>query len=154
MDTVRKSLSGGAGGAAGTVVLSVLRAVLAKAGMVYETAPMQVVNRLRHSGLVADRPTAKRALALAAHFAYGTGAGAAFGALRRGPEDAGTEVAVGAALGVLLWGVGWAGWLPILGADRAPWTYHNAKVLLPILDHALYGTVWGLLFFVLSRKVD
>ena len=136
----------------GTVVLSALRSALREVGLVYETAPMQVVERLEQADLVADRPVAKRALALAAHLAYGTGAGSALGALRRGPDDAVTEIAVGAALGVLLWGVGWAGWLPILGADRAPWSYHNPKVLLPILDHAVYGAAWGLLFWALSRK--
>ena len=152
MGAVQKTLSGATGGAGGTVLLSALRAVLGKAGVVYETAPMQVVNRLEQADLVAGRPVAKRALALAAHLAYGAGAGAAFGTLRREPEDAGTELAVGAALGVLLWGVGWAGWLPILGADRAPWSYQNPKVLLPILDHAVYGAAWGLLFRALSRK--
>ena len=152
MGAVEKALAGAAGGAGGTVVLSALRSALREVGLVYETAPMQVVERLEQADLIADRPVAKRALALAAHMAYGTGAGSALGALRRGPDDAVTEIAVGAALGVLLWGVGWAGWLPILGADRAPWSYHNPKVLLPILDHAVYGAAWGLLFWALSRK--
>ena len=152
MKSAEKALAGAAGGVGGTLVLSALRSALRELGLVYETAPMQVVERLEQADLVADRPVAKRALALAAHLAYGTGAGSALGALRRGPDDAVTEIVVGAALGVLLWGVGWAGWLPILGADRAPWSYHNPKVLLPILDHAVYGAAWGLLFWALSRK--
>jgi hypothetical protein len=152
MSAAEKALAGAAGGAGGTVALSALRSALREAGVVYKTAPMQVVERLEQADLVADRPVAKRALALAAHIAYGTVAGAALGTLRREPDDAGTELAVGAALGVLLWGVGWAGWLPILGADRAPWTYHSPKVLLPILDHAVYGAAWGLLFWALSRR--
>ena len=49
------------------------------------------------------------------------------------------------------WGVGWAGWLPVLGADRAPWSHHDPKILLPILDHAAYGIAWALLFRALSR---
>jgi hypothetical protein len=147
-----KALAGAAGGAGGTVVLSALRYFLSKAGVVYETAPIQVVNRLQQTGLVTERPVAKRALALAAHFAYGTGAGAAFGALRRKRKGVGTELAVGATLGVLLWGIGWAGWLPILGADRAPWNYHTPKVLLPVLDHAVFGVAWGLLFWAFSRR--
>ena len=59
----------------GTVVLSALRSALREVGLVYETAPMQVVERLEQADLVADRPVAKHALALAAHIAYGTGAG-------------------------------------------------------------------------------
>ncbi len=92
-------------------------------------------------------------MALAAHSAYGKAAGATFGALRRKREGVRTEVAVGATLGVLLWGVGWAGWLPSLGADRAPWSYEAPKALLPVLvDHAVFGAAWGLLFWVFSRR--
>src|SRR5918996_4485434 len=151
MGAVEKALAGAAGGAGGTVVLSALRSALRELGLVYETAPMQVVERLEQADLVADRPVAKRVLALAAHIAYGTVAGAALGTLRREPDDAGTELAVGAALGVLLWGVGWAGWLPILGADRAPWSYRSPNALLQVLDHAAYGAAWGLLFWAFSR---
>jgi hypothetical protein len=142
-----RALSGAAGGAGGTVVLSVLRSVLRRAGMVYETAaPMQVVERPEQADFVPDRPAAKHVVSLAAHFVYGTAAGAAFGALRRKREGVGT------ALGVLLWGFGWAGWLPILGADRAPWNYDNPRVLLPVLDHAAYGAVWGLVFWAFTPR--
>jgi len=61
-----KALAGAAGGAGATVVLSVLRYVLGKMGVVYKTAPMQVVDRLQQAELVADRPVAKRAIALEA----------------------------------------------------------------------------------------
>lgn len=152
MSAAEKALAGAVGGAGGTVVLSVLRYVLGKMGVLYKTAPMQVVDRMQQTHLVTDRPIAKRTLAAVAHLAYGTGAGAAFGVLRRKREGVGTELAVGATLGVLLWGVGWAGWLPILGADRAPWSYHTPKALLPVLDHAVYGAAWGLLFWAFLRK--
>jgi hypothetical protein len=121
-------------------------------GVVYQTAPMQVVERMQQADLVADRPVAKRALAVVAHLAYGTTTGAAFGALRHKREGLGTELAVGAALGVLLWGIGWAGWLPILGADRAPWNYRSPKALLPVFDHAVFGAAWGFLFWAFSRR--
>jgi hypothetical protein len=130
----------------------VLRYVLGKMGVVYKTAPMQVVDRLQQADLIADRPVAEGAVAIAAHLACGTVAGAALGALRQKREDVKTELAVGATLGILLWGVGWAGWLPILGADRAPWSYRTPNALLPVLDHAVYGAAWGLLFWALSRR--
>jgi hypothetical protein len=133
-------------------VLSVLRDVLRKAGVVYKTAPMQVVDRLEQAEFVPDRPVAKHTVGLVAHLAYGTTAGAVFGALRRKREGVGTELAVGTALGVLLWGTAWAVWLPILGADRAPWNYHSPNVLLPVLDHAVYGTAWGLIFWAFTPR--
>ncbi len=110
---------------------------------------------------------ARKALVVAAHFAYGTGVGAVFGALRREagkPEsdtaaelqgdrgDRRTEAAVGAALGVLSWGAGWALLLPITGVHPAPWTQKTPRALLPILDHAVFGAAWGLVYWTLTRR--
>ena len=68
-----------------------------------------------------------------------------------GATSAGSEVAAGAALGVLAWGAGWAGWLWMLGVHGAPWEQRSARVLLPVIDHAFYGAVWGLLYRVWRR---
>ena len=127
MGETERALRGAAGGAAGTVVLSVLRSVLRSVGVVYKTAPMQVVERLEQADFVPDQPAAKLAVSLAAHFVYGTAAGAAFGALRRKREGAGTEVAVGTALGALLWGFGWAGWR----AQRYNWRFQRIGTASP-----------------------
>ncbi|MCA1847551.1 MAG: hypothetical protein LC704_00935, partial [Actinobacteria bacterium] len=138
MDVKERALAGALGGFGGTFVLSGLRWALASMGMVFTTAPEQVVARAEEVGLL-DRFSsgARKALVVAAHFAYGTGIGAVFGALRREPgepesdtaaelqgdrDDKLTEAAVGAALGVLSWGAGWAVWLPITGVHPAPWT--------------------------------
>jgi hypothetical protein len=133
--------------------LSGVREALTRIGLVFETAPMQVVDRMEEVGLVDGwSPGARRVLTVAAHFAYGIGTGTAFGLLRReegGPRE---EAAVGAALGLLAWGVGWASWLPLAGVHRAPWTQRTPKVLLPVLDHAVFGTAWGLAYWMLGRR--
>ena len=154
MDATKKALIGTASGVGGTIFLSGLRQVLKSAGLVYETAPMQVVDRLEETLSLEGRPLAKRATELVAHLGYGAGTGTILGLLRREQEGLGTELAVGTALGVLLWGMGWAGWLPILGADRAPWSYRTPRVLLPILDHAVFGAVWALVYWSLVRMAD
>lgn len=154
MNPTNRALAGAAGGAGATLFLSGLRNALKAAGVVYETAPMQVVDRVEEISSLRNRPLAKRAAGLAAHLGYGTGAGAALGLLRRERGGPGTELAVGAALGILLWGVGWAGFLPVLGADRAPWSYRTPGVLLPISDHAAFGAAWALIYRALSRKAD
>ena len=145
MDVKERALGGALSGAVGTLVLSGLREVLSRMGLVFETAPMQVVDRAEEVGLVGDlSPVGRRLLTVVAHFAYGMGAGTAFGFLRRergGPTE---EAAVGAALGLLVWGAGWASWLPLAGVHRAPWTERTPKVLLPVLDHAVFGAAWGL----------
>jgi hypothetical protein len=124
-----RAMAGVFGGIAATLVLSGLREALTRLGLVFETAPMQVVNRMQEVGLVdGSSSEERRGLTVAAHFAYGMGTGTAFGFLRRergGPTE---EAAVGAALGLLAWGVGWASWLPLLGVHRAPWTERTPKV--------------------------
>jgi hypothetical protein len=152
MDAKGRAATGALGGLGATLVLSGLRWAWAKMGLVFDTAPMQVVDRIEELGLVGDlSPQRRRLMAAFAHFAYGAGTGASFGLLRREKGGPGEEAAVGSALGVLAWGAGWSSWLPLTGVNRAPWTQKSPKVLLPVIDHAVYGAAWGLLYLALRR---
>jgi hypothetical protein len=114
---------------------------------------MQVVDRMEEVGLVGDlSPRGRRSLSVIAHFAYGAGTGAAFGLLRREKGTPGEEAAVGSALGVLAWGAGWSSWLPLTGVHRPPWAQKTPRVLLPVIDHAVFGMAWGLLNLALSGR--
>jgi hypothetical protein len=154
VDLKERALAGVLGGVAATLVLSGLREAWTRVGLVFETAPMQVVERMEEVGLLEGwSPRARRVLTVAAHFAYGMGTGTAFGFWRRergGPTE---EAAVGASLGLLAWGVGWASWLPLTGVHRAPWTQRTPKVLLLTVDHAVFGAAWGLAYWVLGGRV-
>lgn len=139
-------------GVAGTVALTALRQALKHAGLVHTTAPEQVVARLDELRMVHDwSPVARRALAVAAHLAYGVGTGAAFGWLRREQGGKAEEAAVGSALGILAWGAGWSTWLPLTGVHEPPWKQRTWKVLLPVVDHAFFGAVWGILYRAPAR---
>ena len=152
MDAKERASRGALAGLGATVVLTGLRESWVRIGLVFETAPMQVVDRMEEVGLVGDlSPVGKRLLSVAAHFAYGAGTGAAFGLLRRKRGSAGDEAAVGSALGVLAWGAGWSSWLPLTGVHKAPWTQKTPRVLLPVIDHAVFGAAWGLLNRALRR---
>jgi hypothetical protein len=153
MGITERIVRGAVAGGVGTVALTALRKGLAAADLIGVTAPEQVVARAEELGLIGDPgPKARRVLELAAHFGYGVSVGAVFGVLR--PEDAEVkdEVAVGTALGILSWGAGWAGWLPLAGVHGAPWQQRTPKVLLPVLDHAVFGAVWGLVYGLLRRS--
>ncbi len=153
MGAKERALVGAIGGLGATLVLSGLREAWSKIGLVFETAPMQVVDRVEELGLVGDlSPRGRRLLTAFAHFAYGAGTGTAFGLLRRERGGTGEEASVGSALGVLAWGVGWASWLPLTGVHRAPWTQKTPKVLLPVIDHAVFGAAWGLLYWALRGR--
>ena len=152
MGLTRRLLYGALGGAGGTVALSGLRQGLAYAGLVQKTAPEQVVDRLEELGFVDDWSKGSRlALTVAAHLAYGVGIGASLGLIRRERGGAVEEAAVGSALGLLAWGVGWSTWLPLTGVHEPPWTQRSPRVLLPVVDHAFFGAVWGLIFRARGR---
>ena len=153
MGVKERALAGAIGGFAGTFVLSGLREALTRMGLVFETAPMQVVDRAEELGLVEDlSPRALGLLTTAAHIAYGVGTGTAMGLLRRERGGAVQEAAVGSAMGVLAWGAGWSSWLPLTGVHSPPWEQRTPKVLLPVLDHAVYGAAWGLAYWALTRR--
>lgn len=167
MSAKERALVGALSGFLATFVLSGLRVSLNRLGLVYTTAPEQVVRRLEELGPIENwSPRAQQTLMVAAHFGYGMGAGASFGVLRAEREESAnealeelrgehegpmSEAAVGAALGVLSWGAGWAGWLPIVGVHPAPWTQKTPRALLPIIDHAAFGAAWGIGYWLLSR---
>lgn len=152
MDVRRRALAGALGGAGATLVLSGLREAWSRVGLVFETAPMQVVDRVEEVFTQEGfSPLTRRVMAAVAHVAYGTGAGVTFGLLRRRTGDKGEEAAVGSALGILAWGAGWASWLPLTGVHSPPWEQRTPKVLLPVIDHAVFGAAWGLIFRALTR---
>ena len=152
MTLVRRAAYGALGGAGGTLALTGFRKTLARAGLVHETAPQQVVSRLEELGLLDGVSSGARdALTVAAHLAYGTGTGTVFGVLRRESGGPAEEVAAGSALGVLAWGAGWSSWLPLSGVHLPPWKQYTPKVLLPILDHAVFGGVWALIYLGLRH---
>lgn len=155
MDLKKRALLGAVSGAGGTLALTGFRKSLNQLNLVHRTAPQKVVDRLEELGLLKGwSREALRTLMIAAHYGYGVGAGTAFGVLRRERSGLVNEAAVGAALGVLSWGTGWTTWLPLLGSEDAPWGAKTPEVLLPVLDHAVYGAFWGVTCWALQRSAD
>jgi hypothetical protein len=153
MGLMKRAIYGALGGLGGTIALTGLRQGLASVGLVQTSAPEQVVDRLDELGLTDDwSPEAHRALAVAAHLAYGVGTGAVLGLLRRRRGGVSEEAAVGSALGLLAWGAGWSTWLPLAGVHEPPWEQETPRVLLPVLDHAVFGAVWALIYRAQRRE--
>ena len=101
-----------------------------------------MIERLEELRVLDDvSPEARRVLAALAHLAYGVGTGTALGLLRRERGGIVEEASVGSALGILAWGAGWSSWLPRAGVHLPPWEQQSPKVLLPVLDHTVFGAV-------------
>jgi len=152
MDVRRRVVAGALGGAGATLVLSGLRWAWHYMGLVFDTAPTQVVDRVEEVFTQEGfSPGTRRVLAAVAHVGYGTGIGTAMGLLRRETGERSVEAAVGSSLGILAWGAGWASWLPLTGVHSPPWQQRTTKVLLPVIDHAVFGAAWGLVYRALTR---
>lgn len=149
---MRRAGSGAAAGVVATGALTAFRLVLNRMGLVFDTAPQLVVRRLYDLRLL---PSARNStMAAVAHVAYGVGAGTVCGLLRRRCDGPVTEVAVGTTLGILVWGSGWSMWLPLLGVEPAPWNWRGPAVVLPVIDHAVYGAVWGTTYWMVRAVVS
>src|SRR4028119_2261411 len=84
MDARSRAFAGGIGGVGATLVLSGLRWTWHYMGLVFDTAPTQVVDRAEEVFTQEGfSPLTRGALAATAHIGYGVGAGTAFGLLRR-----------------------------------------------------------------------
>src|SRR4028118_2145565 len=144
MDARGRALAGALGGVGATLVLSGLRWTWHWMGLVFDTAPTQVVDRVEEVFTQEGfSPVTRRVLAAVAHVAYGVSIGAAFGLLRRKTGGRNVEAAVGSSLGILAWGAGWASWLPLTGVHSPPWEQQTTKVLLALIGTAVFGAAWG-----------
>jgi hypothetical protein len=153
MTLARRAFYSALGGLGGTLALTGFRKVMAGFGLVGTTAPEQVIERLEELRVLDDlSPEARRVLAALAHLAYGVGTWTALGRPRRERGAIVEEASVGSALGILVWGAGWSSWLPLAGVHLPPWEQQSPKVLLPVLDRTVLGTVRGILYSALRPK--
>jgi hypothetical protein len=106
MDAKERSLAGALSGAGGTLVLSGLYKAWSRLGLVFETTPMQIVDRAEELGLVKVSSPPRRLLTGVAHLAYGVGTGMALGLLRRKRGRTTEEATVGSASSILARGRG------------------------------------------------
>lgn len=141
MDAVRGLVRGALAGTAATAAMSGWMVLSERLGIMRGQPPRKAVDRLAPAE---DRRTLD-ALAVVSHAAYGAAAGAAFGAA---PLPARVRPAAGIAYGVLLWAVGYEGWMPALGVLPAAHRDQRGRVLTMIAAHAIYGGVLG----ALSRR--
>ena len=110
----------------------------------YPLPPRQIVTRLAHAARVRRQldDDERRYAARAAHFGFGTSAGAVYGAVGR-PLMPG--VSGGMVFGLLVWAGSYLGWLPAAGilppATRMP----RQRNVLMIVAHLVWGASVSLL---------
>jgi hypothetical protein len=130
-------LDGAARGAVGAMAMTGMRVLTTELGLVEETPP-RAVSRQRARALLRRAPRRqRRGLAEAAHWAFGAGGGAVFGAL---PGAVRRRRWAGPVYGLVVWLGFELGVAPVLGLSQATRGRPVDRLALAA-DHLLYGVV-------------
>jgi uncharacterized membrane protein YagU involved in acid resistance len=106
-----------------------------------ELAPKAVTENLENRFGVRNRlpKSAFEASWVLSHFGYGTASGVAY-ALAQKAFDRERPLLLGPLFGMLLWAIGYCGWLPLLGIYPPPTQLPKRKVMAEIMaTHLVYG---------------
>jgi hypothetical protein len=117
-----------------------------KAGLMGRLPPEKVTESALAAAGQGDLPKpVRRATSLAAHFAFGTAAGAAFAIAHRRLRPPSSPIATGVLFGGLVWLVSYAGWIPALGIMPPPGRDRPGRPTSMLLAHGVFGAVLGAL---------
>lgn len=153
------ALGGIAGGTAMTVMMTKVGPRLLPSDVLPDTpAPQKVVRWAQNQ---ADHPQAltggsKTAASLAAHLAYSAATGALYGLARPAlpPLRALPTPAAGVAFGLAVWAVSFEGMLPALGVMKRTTQHPPKRWPAPMMGHAMFGAVTGLVAGRLDKRLD
>lgn len=133
---------GAVAGLAGTTAMTLAMLLAKGAGVAPgKLAPKGVTENVEEKFGVRDRlpEPAFEVSWVVSHFGYGTASGVAY-ALAQKAFDRERTFLAGPLFGILLWAVGYCGWLPLLGIYPPPTRLPGRKVVAEILaTHLVYG---------------
>ncbi|MGH2937670.1 MAG: hypothetical protein ACRDPE_06070 [Solirubrobacterales bacterium] len=124
-------------GGVAAMAMTGMRVLTVELGLVEEPPPQAIVRQKAH-GLLRLVPKKRRRAAIElAHWGYGAGGGAAFGAL---PDSVRERAWAGPAYGLVVWASFEVGLAPLLGLEQAGKSRPAERAALA-LDHLLYGFI-------------
>ena len=149
-------IRGALAGFIGTALMTGAMFLVKKAEMAPgELAPKEVTENLEKKIGVYDRlpKPAFEVSWIMLHFGYGMASGAAYALAQEKTPDLNRPGLIGPLFGVLLWVIGYCGWLPILGLYPSPTRLSKGKVGAELITtHLVYGTTTAVAYRVLSTR--
>lgn len=141
-------------GFAGTIVMSVVMLVWRRAGMEPgELEPKEVAGNAEEKigvrSLLSRRAFEVSWITL--HFGYGSASGAAYTLARKISGPARPALA-GPLFGVLLWALGYCGWLPLSGLYPPPTRVPSRKIAANIIAHTAYGATTAVTYLMIADE--
>jgi uncharacterized membrane protein YagU involved in acid resistance len=156
MHEVKPMIRGAAAGLVGTALMTGAMFLVKKAGTAPgKLAPKEIALNLAKKIGVYDR-LPKPAFEVSwttLHFGYGMASGAAYALAQEKAPDLNRPGPTGLLFGVLLWAVGYCGWLPALGLYPPPTRLSKDEVGAELITtHLIYGTATAVAHRVLCTR--
>jgi uncharacterized membrane protein YagU involved in acid resistance len=141
---VKAGFDGAIGGAAGTILMSLVMLGAKKAGIMGQLPPERITEAaLEATGEAQASKETVDALTVIAHFGYGIGAGTLFGIAVRRLRPSLDLGLLGVIYGTLIWFVSYKGWVPALGIMPPPERDRPYRPESMLVAHWVYGWTLG-----------
>ncbi|MBN6052411.1 hypothetical protein JYK22_10755 [Nonomuraea sp. RK-328] len=128
-------MNGAIGGALATAAMSTVMVAGQRAGLMGDQPPKRIVRAILPGHPRKPKP-GEGVLGTVAHFAFGMGSGALFGALTRGHR---ARVPLGVLYGLAIWYGSYAGWVPKLGNMPPAHRDQPGRQAVMAAGHVVYG---------------
>ncbi len=149
---VRAAIDGAEGGAAGTLLMSLVMLGAKKAGLMGKLPPKRITEAvLQATGETQTSNETVDVLTTIAHFGYGIGAGVLFGVVVQRLRPSLDRGLLGVIYGSLIWFVSYKGWVPALGIMPPPERDRPYRPESMLVAHWGYGWTLGKVFAWRSR---
>lgn len=153
MGSGRAMVGGIVGGTVGAALMLPVFEGAKRVGLLREAPPVRVIDRAAAEATDTGQPLAagdRQAAAVVSHVVYGAVAGALYGLAQEKLEM--PAAAAGPVYGLLLWAVGYLGWMPAAGVLPEPWRQRRGDALVPVAAHLVFGLALGLVARVGRRE--
>ena len=149
---VRAAIDGAEGGAAGTLLMSLVMLGAKKAGLMGKLPPKRITEAaLQAAGETQTNNETVDVLTTIAHFGYGIGAGVLFGVVVQRLRPSLDRGLLGVIYGSLIWFVSYKGWVPALGIMPPPERDRPYRPESMLVAHWVYGWTLGKVFALRSH---
>lgn len=149
--TVTDAAAGAAAGTVATLPMSALMLLAQRLGLMGVQPPRRITDAALDTVGARAPERARRALTALDHLAYGAGTGAVFAVVQRAVPRAVPRPLLGAAHGLLVWAVSYAGWVPAAGIMPPAHRDRADRQSTMVAAHLVYGSVLGALTARLLR---
>jgi hypothetical protein len=143
MERIARGMTAGlVGGLGATLLMSVVMLAARRAGVTPQLPPHKIAEKgIEEVKSGASGEGEEAVVATVAHFAFGAGAGALYGAMTApvAPLPTPVALAAGLAFGSAVWLVSYQGWVPALGIMPPASRDHPGRVATMVVAHWVFG---------------